>query len=121
MKYKGIPLELGGVTYEVPPLALGDLELLQEQLEAFNGAGGAIDRAMIRTVVDATHAALRRNYPEVSRDQVAAMLDLSNMFEVMAAVMDVSGVGRKAREEAARPGEARPVTESTGSASTPAS
>ncbi len=116
MKYKGIALELGGVTYEVPPLALGDLELLQEQLEAFNSAS-PLDRSTIKTIVDATHAALRRNYPEMTREQVAGLLDLSNMFDVMAAVMDVSGVGRKAREQAAS-GEMLPVTESTGSSST---
>jgi hypothetical protein len=93
-KIKGIDLELAGAVYTVPPLALGDLELLQERLAVLNVA--AVDKASIATVIDATFASLRRNYPDMTREQCAALIDLENMQDVIDSVMDVSGTKRKA-------------------------
>lgn len=111
---KGVPLEIGGERFECPPLALGDLELMQERLEAFQAAGSSIDRESIRTVIDAVLAALRRNYPDLTRERIAELLDVGNMHRAMLAVMGVSGA-----QERAELGEAPPVaTGSTGDAST---
>ncbi|VVN71660.1 hypothetical protein PS914_02340 [Pseudomonas fluorescens] len=60
---------------------------------------GGMDRGSIATVIDATYAALRRNYPDMSREEVAGLLDLRKMREVLNAVMSASGM------------EAQPVTE----------
>jgi hypothetical protein len=92
---KGISMTLGEQEYIVPPLTLGALEDLQESLEAFTGDTSP---AAIKTVIDATTRALRRNYPDITRDQVRECIGLENMAEVMEAVMDVSGLKRKARE-----------------------
>lgn len=101
---KGIPFELLGTTYIIPPLNLSALEAMQDKLEAFEGG---TDGKSITTVIDATLSALKRNYPEMTRDQVADMLDVGNMQDVMQAVMDVSGLKRKALEAGeAKPGEA---------------
>lgn len=106
-KIKGISLNLSGETLVVPPLSLGALEQLQERINKFNGDIG--DREQVATVIDAVHAALRRNYPEITRDTVADMIGLENMNEVFEAVMDVSGMKRRALEsEAAAAGEAVP-------------
>jgi hypothetical protein len=60
----------------------------------------------VATVIDTAHAALRRNYPDTTREDVADMLGLENMVEVMECVMDVSGLKRKAVElGGATPGE----------------
>lgn len=106
VKIKGIPLELGGETFVVPPLSLGALEQLEDQLAAFTG--DISDRKQVATAIDATHAALRRNYPEITREAVAELVDVGNMVEAFQAVMDVSGARRKAAEAAAgsAPGEA---------------
>lgn len=92
---KGITLLLAGQPYIVPPLTLGALEDLQDGLESFTGG---IDLKSIKTVIDALHAALLRNYPDMTRDQVRNMVGLENMDEVMQAVMDVSGLRRKELE-----------------------
>ena len=97
-KIKGIDVDFAGEVLTIPPLALGDLELLQERLGALQL--GALDPASIGTVVDATHAALRRNYPDITRDKVASILDLENMADVIESVMDVSGAKRKVNEAA---------------------
>lgn len=108
VKVKGIPLTLDGRTWTVPPLSLGALEQLQERLAQFTGDVGAAGQ--ISTAIDALHAALRRNYPDVTREQVAEMIGLENMAEVMEAVMDVAGLRRRELEaalaEGQQPGEA---------------
>jgi hypothetical protein len=98
VKVKGISMVLGdGATYVVPPLNLFSLELLQDRLQTF---AGGLDKDSVSLIVDATHMALQRNYPDVSRETVSQLLDVANMLEVMAALMDVSGLARKAAEAA---------------------
>lgn len=97
-KIKGIEFTFADQTYIVPPLSLGDLELLQERIATLQV--GATDPKSISTVIDTTFAALKRNYPEMTRETVAAMVDLENMGEVLECVMDISGAKRKEGEAA---------------------
>ncbi len=85
----------GGRVYTIPPLTLGALEGLQQRFAALQ-QGAPTDPANVATVLDATHLALRRNYPDLTRDQVAELVDLGNMSEVLIAVLDVAGLHRKA-------------------------
>jgi hypothetical protein len=101
MMIKGIKMELGGTVYIVPPLSLGAIETMQERIGRFT-AGANLES--VGTVIDALHSALLRNYPEMTREQVANMVDLGEMQEVMEAIMDVGGLKRKAAES----GEAQP-------------
>lgn len=95
-----------GETYTIPPLSLGAIEVMQERLDAFTGDGSL---GSVKTVIEATTKALRRNYPDISEEKVAnELLDLGNMMEVMQAVMDVGGLRRKAIEAEAEKGGALP-------------
>lgn len=95
-KHQGIPFNFDGRTLIIPPLSLGAMEQLQGRLETM---GEHITKPeYIATVVDSVHAALQRNYPDMTREEVAGLLDLQNMQEVMACVFDVGGVKRKALE-----------------------
>lgn len=114
-KIPGIKLNLGGEELIVPPLNLKALRVLQGKLE--NYAGGT-DSESIETVIEAMHAALSRNYPEMTRDQVEEIIGLENMEEAMQAVMDVSGLLRKQKEAEATAGAPRGEP-STGASSTP--
>ena len=113
-KFKGVTLNLGGKDYVVPPLNFRTLQALQARLEKFSGG---VDAESIDLVVDSLHGAIQRNYPEITRDDCIDMLDLENMESVMGAVMDISGMRRKAQEAEAQPqGDSNP---STGPSSTP--
>lgn len=105
VKVKGVPVVLGGDIYIVPPIALGALEQLQERIASFTG--DVTDLKQVATVIDAAHSALKRNYPDMTRDQVADVIDVGNMADVFEAVMDVSGLKRKGLETQgeATPGE----------------
>ncbi|WP_018610251.1 hypothetical protein [Uliginosibacterium gangwonense] len=106
VKIKGIPVELGGQTYVVPPIALGALEQLQSRITNFSG--DVSDMAQVSTVIDAAFSALRRNYPDLKRDEVADLIDVANMAIVFEAVMDISGLKRRSTEEADKLGEIQP-------------
>lgn len=80
----------GGKVLVIPPLSLGDLEQLLEPIN--HVMNGVIDMAAIGTVIDATHAALRRNYPDMERAEVGSLIDLSNMRDVVQAIMNASGM-----------------------------
>lgn len=95
-KVKGIPFEFSDCTLVIPPLSLGAAERLQNRLTELRE--GTLDPESIGTVVDTVHAALLRNYPDMTREEVADLIDLENMQEVMTCAMDVAGMKRKAFE-----------------------
>lgn len=101
---RGIPLMLGdGKEYTVAPLTLGALE---DYGDALNNIG-ALDKASVATTIDVALASLKRNYPDMTREQVRNLIDVENMDRVFQACMDVSGLLRKELEatQAAAAGE----------------
>ncbi|MFW5397682.1 MAG: hypothetical protein XXXNARYT_003410 [Candidatus Accumulibacter regalis] len=103
VKHKGIAVDFGGDMLIIPPMALGTLEQLQDSISNFTG--DVRSAKQVATVIDAAHAALKRNYPDITREKVAEMIDVGNMAEVFEAVMDISGLKRKELESQ---GEAPP-------------
>lgn len=98
VKFPGIPVTLGGDVFIIPPLSLNALRQLQPALAKFTGG---VDDESIVTVIDAAHASLARNYPTMDKNMVADLIDVGNMKDIMEAVMDVSGLKRKAGEQPA--------------------
>ncbi len=111
---KGIKFQFGDEEYIIPPLNLASLEELQDDLAALSSE--TLDKRSVSTVITATWKALQRNYPEITREKVATMIDLENFKAVVTAVMDVSGLQRKAIEGME---EKQKVGESTGDTSMP--
>lgn len=96
VKVKGIPFAFSDRTLVIPPLSLGAMEQLQGRLAGMRE--DMADPEYIGTVIDTVHAALRRNYQDMTRDEVADLIDLENMQEVMMCAMDVAGLKRKSLE-----------------------
>lgn len=94
--YTGLERTLGGKSYVIPPLSLGQVRRFQGKLQEWSGA---VDDKSIEVCVEVIHAAMSRNYPDLTLEAVADLIDLGNMVEMMQAVMDVSGLVRKAEEE----------------------
>lgn len=109
-KIKGVPVEMGGEVYIIPPLTLGRLDYFRERIAKASGDGAnMLNPDTQRLALEVVHAALVRNYPDMTVDAVGEILDLGNMGEAFTATMDVSGVMRKAAEAAAS-GEASRAT-----------
>lgn len=85
---EGIKVNMGGKDWIVPPLNLKALRRLGPKLKTV-GEGG--EEAM-GTIVETVHAALQRNYPDISIDEVEDMVDTSNMQDLMQAIMNSSGL-----------------------------
>jgi hypothetical protein len=105
VKVAGVPFNFNGRILVIPPLTLGAYEQLQKRLSEL--PSDVRDQASIETTIDSVHAALRRNYPDMTREEVGELVDFSNMQEVMACTMDVAGLKRKALESEGgdKPGE----------------
>jgi hypothetical protein len=105
-RFEGVAKTIGGVEYIIPPISLRTFKQLQDVLELFED--GVVDAKTIDTAVTVIHAALNRNYPDITIDDVAEIVDIGNMFEIFEVVMDVSGLKRKALEEESLSGELTP-------------
>lgn len=106
VKIKGIPADLGGRQWIVPPISAGALESMRERLDAF--AGDISDPKQFSTAIDLVHVAMRRNYPDLTREHLAdELLDVENLLDVVGMALDVGGLRRKALGQPASPIENR--------------
>ena len=89
---RGTTIQIDGQPLVFAPLSLGAVEKLLPALQSFqpNDVG---------MVIDVAHKSLKRNYPDITRDDVADMLYMDQLEEVMAAVMSVSGLKNKESQE----------------------
>lgn len=100
LRFRGMPMsddgdvvgELIDIPLIVPPLNLGSLRKLKGRLDGFGKNPGTED---METLCDAIQEALNRNYSGVPRWLIEQTIDVANLYEMMAAVMDVSGMRRK--------------------------
>lgn len=110
----GVWVPFGDEEYKVPPLGLLGVQELLDDIPKLQGIKGVPTPAQMQMVATIVHKAMRRNYPDMSVEEVAEMLDLANFQSALDAVMKVSGFVRHAPGEKA-PGETKA---STGSPST---
>lgn len=82
---RGTAIKIDGQSFVFAPLSLGAVEKLLPALQGFkpNDVG---------TVIDVAFKSLKRNYPDITRDDVADMIFMDQLEEVMGAVMSVSGL-----------------------------
>ena len=98
----GVAVAMGGQDWIVPPLTLGQLRRLMPKVRQLTEIGASMGEAQINVLIDIVAAALQRNYPETTPDQVENLLDLGNA----SAVLTGSGLkpGGAAMGEAPAPG-----------------
>lgn len=82
---RGNPLIIDGQALVFAPLSLGAVEKLLPALQSFqpNDVG---------TVIDVAHKSLKRNYPDITREDVADLIYMDQLQDVMTAVMSISGL-----------------------------
>lgn len=92
-KVKGTPVEIGGVQCVMPALSLLALENFQKSFKDFNGDPS--NPKNVSFFIDTVHAALKRNYPECTREDVAEGIGMESMEEIMSALLKTSGLVHK--------------------------
>ena len=102
----GVAVAMGGHDWLVPPLTLGELRRLMPKVRQLTEIGAAMGEEQIAVLVEIVTAALRRNYPDVTPEEVENLLDLGNAAPVLNAVLTGSGLklGGTPAGEAPAPG-----------------
>ena len=92
---RGTALAIDGKDWYFAPLSLGSLELLLPKLQTFTDND-------IGTVIDVAHKSLKRNYPDITREEVADMIYMDQLQDVMATVMSVTGLKASGKDDTAQ-------------------
>lgn len=99
----GVKLVLGGREFVVPPLSLRQVRSFTED-GTFDKVGKIGNRLPsveeLDVALDVIHAALKRSYPDLGKDELLDLLDVGNLNDVMIAVCQAAGF------EKVKPGEA---------------
>ena len=116
-RFAGIEVAIGGTVYTVPPLAMRSVRALMPKIQAIEiEPSGIPTEASMEYVFDIMHAALRRNYPELTRDEMADALDIVSFPLALNAVFGACGLVKVPAGNGSR----APASHSTGTPSTPA-
>lgn len=89
--YEGENIKIKGKEYIVPGLSLGQMERFADKIAAVTTGSDNLNKEMIQTISEIIHAAMSRNYPEITVEAVKDMLDMRNMKQTFEAVMGASG------------------------------
>lgn len=86
----------------VPALSLAQFEQFAEKLSSFEKMGedpvAAVKSGMLADAVEIVHAAVSRNYPDKTLEEVRALIDLRNLPEFVAAATGTSAVSKGEEE-----------------------
>ena len=89
---EGSKINLGGNDYIVPPLSFKHLRTLEEKIAALSGIKTKPTADQLSAVIEIVHAAITRNYPDITKEQLEDWLDIGNMKTVIPAIMGMSGL-----------------------------
>lgn len=91
---KGITVNMGGADYIIPPLNLDQVEELLPEINSFKDlvALHAMTKEQRDTLLKVTLAAMNRNYPEMTTEELRKLIDAGNALEVWLGIMGVSGL-----------------------------
>jgi hypothetical protein len=101
-KYEGVPVYLDGREYIVPSLSVRQFREHYAKLTAPQAAGETVAQ-FLEDRIPIICAALRRNYPGVTEDQLLDIIDLGSFDVITKAIQAASGMKR------VKPGESTPA------------
>lgn len=110
---EGVRINLGGRDFVAPPLNFKALRQLTPKLAILASMGDVPTNDQTDVVLDVVLAALTRNYPDLTREELEDLLDLANLAKALEAIMGASGLERTTGEA-----PAPAATDSTGAIST---
>ena len=92
-KHEGLKINLGGEERVVPPLSFKRLRNLKAEMEVIQTVqtGTELTDEQAGAMIKIVHAAITRNYPDMTEDELSEMLDLGNIGKITKAVMGQSG------------------------------
>jgi tRNA-dihydrouridine synthase len=96
---EGYKLTLGGTEYVVPPLNIKQIRTMKDDIDNLRITNsGDIDS--FSNGLRVIQAAMSRNYPEITFEQLEEIIDLGNYKNVVLAIMGQSGLIQKGEAQA---------------------
>jgi hypothetical protein len=92
----GVKVKLSGREFVIPPLSLRSLKSLGAKIKMVAIIDGVPTDEQTDAIVDIIFEAMKRNYPDIAKDELLDLVDLSNLMEVFPAVLAMSGLKQKA-------------------------
>lgn len=98
---EGVKISMAGMEYMVPPLSFKQLKVLAQDIEGLgeSASSGSLSAGQMDMAVRVIHAALLRNYPGMTIEQVEEMVDLGNFQDVVQAVLGAAGFKKSSNGE----------------------
>lgn len=90
-KRGGVWVPIGEEEYRIPPLGFRSIQDLADDVAGLAEMGAKPTAAQMQVVARIVHAAMARNYPALSVDDVHDMLDLGNYQRILDAVLAGAG------------------------------
>jgi len=116
---EGVNITLGGRDYIVPALNFRALRACQPDLDLISHTDeGAFGAERMAAICRIAHAAIRRNYADVTIDEIEDGIDLNNVADVITAVLGQSGL---VKTDTGEPTSGEAQSPSTGTGSMPRS
>lgn len=100
---EGAKINMGGQEWVVPALSFGQLKRLMPKINTLSAVGADMDAGQMDAITEVVQAAMSRNYPEMTVERVADMLDMANAGQVVRAVMGQSGLVPSGEAQAGNP------------------
>lgn len=114
VRFEGVAVVLGEATYVVPPLSTGAMRRLSDDIDKIGTGSPAEEQIRCTKII---HAALMRNYPDLTIEQAEDLIDARNVKDLLGIVFGQSAVAPVGETAAPQPS----ATQSTGDGSTPSS
>lgn len=96
----GVWVQMGLEEYRIPPLGFGALKDIGERMKILQGIKDIPNADQLACVAEIVQLAMKRNYPDITVDNILDMLDMGNFHEVLGAVLATAGYRRAAEGEA---------------------
>lgn len=93
-RHDGLVVRMGGRDYVVPPLTLAQLRKYEEDLRKVRDITPFSPLAEVEPAIRVIHAAMTRNYPDLTQEALEDILDLGNVMPAFLAVCAMSGLER---------------------------
>lgn len=91
----GMPIEIGGKKYTLPPLGLAGLKKTAALRSTY---GSLSEEEQLDALLEMVHAALVRNYPDLTLDEVKDRIhayEVTNLQGVLPALFEKSGLRKR--------------------------
>lgn len=97
-EHEGVNIQLGKKNYIIPALSIKSIRRLRNDIDKIAGKNITSDES-IDAVLNIIHEAIKRNYPDITKEHLEDVVDLGNMNLIIEIVLNQSGLTKTRVED----------------------